>query len=271
MSRSGPLSGKVAVVTGGGRGVGRAISLALAGAGAHVHVVARTPAPLAATVASIEERGGTATATAVDVTRIEAVLEELKPAVERVSGPPQILVNAAGVFGPIALLPDTDPRAWIETINVNTIAPYLTCRAFLGGMLGAGWGRIVNVSSAAALHPPGPLNTAYATSKVALNHLTRGLAAGLAGTGVTANVIHPGEVKTDMWRYIRDEAERLGPIGEGYRDWARWIGESGGDSPEKAADLVLSLMSEEAGAISGQFLWIRGGLQAPIPVTWDAT
>jgi NAD(P)-dependent dehydrogenase (short-subunit alcohol dehydrogenase family) len=73
-------------------------------------------------------------------------------------------------------------------------------------MVDAGWGRIVNVSSAAALAPPGPLNSAYATSKVALNQLTRQLAAELVGTGVTANVIHPGEVKTEMWADIRDKA-----------------------------------------------------------------
>ena len=70
-------------------------------------------------------------------------------------------------------------------------------------MMAAGWGRIINFSSAASLHPPGPLNSAYGTSKVALNQFTRHLAAELAGTGVTANVIHPGEVKTAMWASIK--------------------------------------------------------------------
>ena len=72
-------------------------------------------------------------------------------------------------------------------------------------MLEAGWGRIVNVTSAASLHPPGPLNSAYGTAKAALNQFTRHLAAEIAGSGVTANVIHPGDVKTDMWADIRDE------------------------------------------------------------------
>lgn len=263
------LAGKVALVIGGGRGVGRAISLALAGAGARVHVVARTADQLAETVRLIEAAGGVAVATAVDVTRPEGVFDVLKPRVERLSGSPQILINSAGVFGPIALISESDPGAWLRTIAVNTIAPYLTCRAFVGGMVEAGWGRIVNVTSAASLHPPGPLNSAYATSKVALNHFTRCLAAELFGTGVTANVIHPGEIKTDMWRYIRDAAARLGPEGEPLRNWARDIGQNGGDPPEKAAELVLTLMDDSAAATTGRFLWIHEGLQRPIPTNWN--
>ena len=84
-------------------------------------------------------------------------------------------------------------------------------------MLDAGWGRIVNVTSAASLHPPGPLNSAYGTAKVALNQFTRHLAAEIAGTGVTANVIHPGDVKTDMWADIRDRVGRRARSAEAYQ------------------------------------------------------
>jgi NAD(P)-dependent dehydrogenase (short-subunit alcohol dehydrogenase family) len=218
----------------------------------------------------IETARGSAVATAVDLTRAERVFDVLKPRVEELSGSPQILINAAGIFGPIALVANGDPDALQQTIAINTIAPYLTCRAFIAGMVAAGWGRIVNVTSAASLHPPGPLNSAYATSKVALNQFTRCLAAELAGTGVTANVIHPGEVKTEMWRYIRDEAARLGPPGEPLRAWANEREVDGGDPPEKAAELVLSLMSDAAAATTGRFLWIRDGLQKPIPTDWVA-
>jgi NAD(P)-dependent dehydrogenase (short-subunit alcohol dehydrogenase family) len=127
------------------------------------------------------------------------------------------------------------------------------------------WGRIINFTSAAALHPPGPLNSAYATSKAALNQFTRHLAAELEGTGVTANVIHPGDVKTDMWAAIRAEAQRMGPEAEAYRDWVRWVEQTGGDDPQKAADLVLRLLGDEAAGTNGKFLWIEGGLQSPIP------
>ncbi|MDP6054744.1 MAG: SDR family oxidoreductase, partial [Candidatus Latescibacteria bacterium] len=146
--------------------------------------------------------------------------------------------------------------------------PYLMCRAFVAGMIEAGWGRIVNVTSAAALHPPGPLNSAYGTSKVALNQFTRHLAAELINTGVTANVIHPGDVKTDMWAAIRDGANLLGPEAAAYRAWVQWVDETGGDPPGKAADLILKLMGEESAEVSGRFLWIEDGLQAPI-ASWD--
>jgi NAD(P)-dependent dehydrogenase (short-subunit alcohol dehydrogenase family) len=202
-----------------------------------------------------------------DVADVDGVLA-LGERVRAEVGTPTILVNAAGVFGPIALIQDTDPHDWVRTVLVDGIAPYLTARTFLAGMLEAGWGRIVNVTSAASLHPPGPLNSAYATAKVALNQFTRHLAAEIAGSGVTANVIHPGDVRTDMWADIRDKVATLGPVAEGYASWVRWVDETGGDPPHKAVDLILRLTSDEGGAINGEFNWIDEPLQAPIP-SWD--
>ena len=132
-------------------------------------------------------------------------------------------------------------------------------------MVDRGWGRIVTISSAATLHPPGPLNSAYGTSKVAVNQPTRHLAAELAGSGVTANVIHPGEVKTAMWAAIQAEAANTGREGTGLRDWAAAVGSSGGDDPQRAVELILSLVNGPLQATSGRFLWISGGHQAPIP------
>jgi NAD(P)-dependent dehydrogenase (short-subunit alcohol dehydrogenase family) len=199
-----------------------------------------------------------------DVADPDAV-EELAAFVHEQLGPPSILINAAGIFGPIAMIRDTDPRAWVQTVMIDGIAPYLTARQFAGGMVDAGWGRIVNVTSAASLHPPGPLNSAYGTAKVALNQLTRHLAAEIAGTGVTANVIHPGDVKTDMWKDIRDKVAKLGPEADGFKQWAAWVEETGGDPPEKAVQLVLRLTSDEGADINGQFCWVDDPLQAPIP------
>jgi NAD(P)-dependent dehydrogenase (short-subunit alcohol dehydrogenase family) len=135
-------------------------------------------------------------------------------------------------------------------------------------MIAQGWGRIVNVTSAAALHTPGPANSAYGTSKAALNQFTRHLASELKGTGVTANMIHPGDVKTEMWAYIKDAAERLGPVAKAYTQWADWVEQTGGDDPEKAADLVADLMNDDTADVNGRFLWIEDGLQAPI-ASWD--
>ena len=114
-------------------------------------------------------------------------------------------------------------------------------RAFLGGMLVAGWGRIINFSSAASLHPPGPLNSAYGTSKVALNQFTRHLASELVGTGVTANVIHPGEVKTAMWASIKSESANADGA-ESFRQWAAGVGDQGGDDPERTLELIQEII-----------------------------
>jgi len=264
------LTGKVAVVTGASGGVGFHIANRLAGCGASVVLVARGERQLRAVEQQLSADGRISLAVPTDASRPEMV-ERLRQQVEDRFGPPAILVNAAGVFGPIQLIKDSDPTRWIEALQINTIAPYLTCRAFVGTMVAQRWGRIVNVSSAAALHPPGPLNSAYATSKVALNQFTRHLAAELAGSGVTVNVIHPGDVKTEMWADIRDKAEQLGSTGAAYQQWARWVEETGGDPPTKAADLVLRLIGDDATAINGQFLWIADGLQAPVPSWGEVT
>jgi NAD(P)-dependent dehydrogenase (short-subunit alcohol dehydrogenase family) len=259
--------GRIAVVTGGGRGLGRGVALGLAGAGARVVAVARDAAQLAETERLAADLPGSVTTIACDVADPAAVAA-LGDTVRGRHGAPTILVNAAGMFGPIALIKDVDVDDWVRTVQVDAIAPFLTIRAFLAGMLDAGWGRIVNVTSAASLHPPGPLNSAYGTAKVALNQLTRHLAAEIAGTGVTANVIHPGDVRTDMWADIRDKVAGMGPVADGYRSWVEWVDETGGDPPHKAVDLVLRLTSDAGADINGRFCWIDEPLQPPI-ASWD--
>jgi NAD(P)-dependent dehydrogenase (short-subunit alcohol dehydrogenase family) len=257
------VSGKVAVVTGAGRGLGQQVAIALAKSGAKVAVVARSANQVEETVGVIRDAGGQAIGVAADVSNVAAV-DELAKRVRSELGPVSILVNAAGIFGPIQLVAESDPARWIETHSINTIGPYLTCRAFASDMLADRWGRIINFSSAAAFHTPGPLNSAYGTSKVALNHFTRHFAAELAGTGVTATVIHPGEVKTAMWAEIRDESQSLGEIATGYRDWAANVGATGGDDPQKAVDLVLEIILAADERMSGKFLWIKNGMQTPV-------
>jgi NAD(P)-dependent dehydrogenase (short-subunit alcohol dehydrogenase family) len=263
------LKGKVAVVTGASRGVGRHIAIRLAREGATVALLARSEAGLEDTGKMLAGSGARTLSVPVDVAN-PASVNRAKDIIERDLGSPSILVNAAGDFGPISLVKDSDPAAWIETLMINTVASYLTCRAFVDGMIRAGWGRIVNVTSAAALHEPGPINSAYGTSKAALNQFTRHLASELKGTGVTANVIHPGDVKTDMWAYIKSASEHVGSAADAYIQWANWVEKTGGDDPEKAADLVADLMTDEAADINGRFLWIKDGLQVPIP-SWGGS
>ena len=238
------LKGHVAVVTGASRGVGEKIANALEARGMLVASVARSAARFTADVSD------------------QADVACLKTAVEAELGQPTVLINAAGIFGPIALVVDGDPDEWVETIMIDAVGPYLVSRAFLGGMIDAGWGRIVNLSSAASLHTPSQLNSAYGTAKVALNQFTRHLAAELEGTGVTANVIHPGDVKTAMWADIRDKTGGDKGDGSGYNNWVTWVDETGGDPPEKAAKLVIDIIESD---IDGRFLWIDDPLQTPIP------
>ncbi|MDF2732297.1 MAG: 3-oxoacyl-[acyl-carrier protein] reductase [Desertimonas sp.] len=258
---------RIAVVTGASGGLGRDIAVALAARGHPVALVARSADPLAVAEQEIRAGGGEAVAIPTDVS-VPAAVEAMRSRVVDELGPPSILVNAAGVFGPVQLIKDSDPTEWVATMMIDAVAPYLVTRAFVGGMVEAGWGRIVNLTSAASLHPPGPMNSAYGTAKAALNQFTRHLAAELAGTGVTANVLHPGDVKTDMWADIRDRVRAAGPLAEAYEQWVRWVDETGGDPPSKAVDAVLALCDDAAAHISGQFRWIDDPLQPPIP-SWD--
>ena len=180
------------------RGVGAAIAQALAAEGHTVVRVGRSAERYAADVGD------------------PASVAELRASVERDLGAPGILVNAAGMFGPISLIADSEPEAWVETVMVDLVGAYLTCRAFVPGMIEAGWGWVINVSSAASLHQPGALNSAYGTAKAGLNQFTRHLAAELEGTGVTANVIHPGDLKTEMWADISRQVDALGDLAADY-------------------------------------------------------
>jgi NAD(P)-dependent dehydrogenase (short-subunit alcohol dehydrogenase family) len=261
------LDGRIAVVSGGGRGLGRAIAGELARHGARVVLGARHEPSLRASEQQIRDTGGEAHAIPVDVSSEESV-DAFFHEVEVKLGRASILVNAAGVYGPIAPIEDTVAREWIRTLMINTVGPFLMIRAFLPGMLDDRWGRIVSLTSAASLHPPGPLTSAYGTSKVALNQLTRHLAAEVAGSGVTANVIHPGDVKTGMWADIKSRVSGMGAEAEAYQQWADWVAANGGDPPEKAAALVLRLVSDPEGRVNGRFLWIDEPLQAPIP-SWE--
>ena len=106
------------------------------------------------------------------------------------------------------------------------------------------------------------------TAKVALNQFTRHLAAEVAGSGATANVIHPGDVKTDMWADIKEQAAALGVVAKPYMDWANWVEETGGDPESKAVALVLSLVEDSPVPRNGEFCWIANPLQPAIP-SWE--
>lgn len=257
------LSGKIALVTGAGSGLGRAISIGFASEGAHIILVGRRATMLQETQEIIHSKNGQAAVYVSDISQREAV-EMLKEHVLQQIGVPSILVNAAGVYGEINRISESDPETWIQTLMTNAAGPYLLCRAFVGAMVNKGWGRIINLTSAASLSKPNPQNSAYAVSKVALNYFTRQLAAEVDGTGVTANVLHPGEVKTEMFDAIRKATAPGGDM----ENWVKWVEDTGGDHPDKSVRRILDLAKPENSHVNGRFLWIEHGLKNSIP-SWD--
>lgn len=201
------IAGRTALVTGAGNGLGRAIALALAGRGARVVLVGRRPDPLAAVRAEIEAAGGAArtarcdVADPADVSRLAADLAD---------EPVSILVNNAGVAGPVAALVDVDPAEWDEVFAVNVRGTFLVCRAFLPGMVERGGGDVINLASVTGKRPLAR-RTPYAASKMAVLGLTATLAAEVGPLGVTVNSLSPGPVRGPrMERNFRLEADRLG-------------------------------------------------------------
>ena len=257
-------AGRIAVVTGAGSGVGEAIARTLASQGVTVALLGRTEAKLAPVRRAIQAGGGQAELFVCDVSDPDQAASTAA-AILAQFGQAQILVNNAGLHCELLPIAETTPTNWMQTLAVNVVGPYLMSRALLAGMVEHGWGRIINVSSAASLGQPTNIGSIYQLSKVTLNYFTRQLAVEVDGTGVTANAIHPGEVQTEMWAAIKADAE--GRTGEGRNalQWANMVEESGGDPPQKAADLVLRMLGPDYENVNGQFLWIEDGIKAPMP------
>jgi NAD(P)-dependent dehydrogenase (short-subunit alcohol dehydrogenase family) len=189
------LEGKVALITGGGRGIGRAIALALASAGAAIITTGRNISTLEQVAAEITERGGTALALTCDVADSAAVQATVARATAAL-GSITILVNNAGITASVKFT-ETDDATWERIMRVNATGPFFCCRAVVPDMIAREWGRIINIASTAALSGIA-YSAAYSASKHALLGLTRSLALELARHNITANALCPGWVETDM-------------------------------------------------------------------------
>ncbi len=245
------LTGQVAIVTGGGRGIGRAVALALAKAGAKVAVSARTTEQLAETVALIEEAGGRGLAMPTDVTDQKAV-ERMVSQVEEQFGPIDLLVNNAGHEGQIGPFWEVDPDTWWRCIGVNLRGPYLCARAVVTGMIARHSGRIINTAS-----HTGTIQWAhcsdYSVSKAALIRFSENIAAETKEHGISIFAIHPGGVKTEMTKtqFLSESARKWFPM---IYDIASK--DKPGQPPERAANLVVLLASGKADALSGCYITI---------------
>ncbi|MFD5763611.1 SDR family NAD(P)-dependent oxidoreductase [Streptomyces sp. NPDC127044] len=201
------LHGRTALITGGGGPLGRAFALALAGAGARVILVGRGERTLADAAARVAKAGGGAR-TAVCVVSVPESVRAL--ALELADEEVSLLVNNAGVAGPVRPLTDIEPEEWDEVFAANVRGVYLMCRAFLPPMIAAGGGDIVNIASVSGKRPL--LNrTPYTASKMALLGLTRTLAGEVGPHGVVVNSLSPGPVRGPrMDRNFRLTAELIG-------------------------------------------------------------
>jgi 3-hydroxybutyrate dehydrogenase len=252
------LRDRVALITGGGRGIGRAIALAFAREGAHIAVLARTAAEVDAVAADARALGRKAAAIACDVTDRPQVDTAVRTVAAEL-GPIQILVNNAGI-AVSAKVSETDDALWARHLAVNLTAPFYVSRAVLPGMLAARWGRIVNIASTAA-RQGFPYVAAYVASKHGLLGLTRALAAEVGGAGITVNAICPGYVATDLtWESARRIQAKTGrSYEEAVQSLAAFSPQRRLIEPEEVAALAVVLASDDGRGITGQAWNVDGG------------
>jgi NAD(P)-dependent dehydrogenase (short-subunit alcohol dehydrogenase family) len=253
-----PFAGKVALVTGGGRGIGRAIAAVLAAGGCRTVITGRSRQTLEATAEEMRRSGGDVLPVACDVSDRSAVAE-LKREVAGCYGAVSILVNNAGKASAASFL-DMDDRLWDETMAVNVNGVYNCCKAFLSQMIDSRWGRIINIGSTVC-KVAYPNISAYVTSKHALLGLTRALAIETARFGITVNVLCPGYVDTDL---TRENARRLAAArgisdGQALDTLKSSSPQKRLIDPEEIAAITVMLASEAARGITGQAINIDGG------------
>lgn len=248
------LRGQVVLVTGGGRGLGRAYAEALAAARAQVVVVARSRDQLDETVNSITASGGQARAFPADVTDHHAVMQVVAT-VEQQLGPIDLLINNAAIVSPLGPLWEIDPGEWWRSMEINLQGILLCTRAVLPGMIARRRGRIINVASQAGTGAIA-YGSAYVTSKAAVIRLTETVAMETKQYGVHLFAIDPGDVRTAMTEYLLES-----PAGQTWVPWFRTIFEEGQNvSAEYAVQLILRLASGEADQLSGRFISVRDDL-----------
>lgn len=239
------LTGRTALVTGAGRGLGRAISRRLAGLGARVVLGDVDTAALAETARLIADQGGQAVPCAFDVTDREAVVAAFAQ-----SGPVQVLVNNAGIC-PLTPPDEISETEWERVLAVNLKGAFLCTQAALPGLRAAGWGRVINIASLAGQMGGIAVGVHYAASKAGLLGLTKSFARHLAPYHVTVNAIAPGTAETDLtaaWpEEVRQDLKARIPLGRFIR-------------PEEVAEAVAFLCSPAADVITGATIDVNAGL-----------
>jgi len=242
------LEGKVAVVTGAGRGIGRSIAAQLAVEGANLALIARTDAELKSAQREFKTYGIDVLINQGDVSNendIKRFIDETLGHYGRID----VLVNNAGVLGPIGPLEDNDVNLWLYAMKVNLFGVFLACRYVLPGMKKRRQGKIINISGAGA-PAPYPRFSAYSSSKTGVLGLTQTLAEETREFNIQVNAVAPGISDTRM----QDEILSAGPLAGTAYQKAKEVKEKGGVDLSHVADLVVYLASEESDGMTGKLL-----------------
>ncbi|MYC34059.1 MAG: SDR family oxidoreductase [Chloroflexi bacterium] len=263
MADSKRLDGRVALITGGGRGIGQAIARAYAAEGAKLALAARTDGELQETAACIRDQYDADVITVLANVTDRAQVENAVAQTMHRYGVIDVMVNNAGNTGQIGPLWTLDPDRWANTIAVHVLGTYYGCRAAIPPMLERGYGRIVNMSGVG-----GPNDTSYDAAKTAIVNLTENLSVELASTGITVNAISPGSIHTRMWEEVRDMAYDAGDM-EMYEKGVQ-VTSGGGASIERAAELAVMLGSDQCGNLSGRLIRANLDTFEDIPANTDA-
>jgi NAD(P)-dependent dehydrogenase (short-subunit alcohol dehydrogenase family) len=243
---------RVGIVTGGASGIGLAITERLAAEGIAVAIFDRDLEGANAAAAKINAAGGTAEAVEVDVSDRSSVDAGVTTVTERL-GVPTILVNNAGIdaFDPFLRI---SVEKWNRVLEVNLTGTFHCCQAVIPGMIEAGWGRIVNISSSSAQGGQ-PLMAHYVSSKAAMIGLTKSLALEFGPKGITVNTIPPGFIDTPMLR----ASEAKGLLGDGVEHHEKLTPVRRVGRPEDIAAACAFLVSEDASYVTGQVIGVNGG------------
>ncbi|MBI2506149.1 MAG: SDR family oxidoreductase [Candidatus Latescibacteria bacterium] len=239
------LKGRKALVTGAGRGIGRAIALALAREGAQVALLARTRAQLEGVAGELGQ--GRSLVLEADLAREAQVRQALGQLIGAWGGV-DILVNNAGILGPIGPAHQVDTAAWLQTLQINLGGCFLCTHLVLPGMVARSYGKIINLSGGGAVTPR-PWFSAYSASKSGVVRFTETLAAEVAQYRIDVNAIAPGAVNTRMLDQVLEAGERAGAQTQAE---ARRQQEEGGVDPARPAALVVFLASARSDGLSGR-------------------
>ncbi len=242
---------KVALVTGAGRGIGQAAALELVRQGCRVALVARSQAEIELVAEQIKDKGGKCLAISFDLSNLDAI-EGLVNRISTELGPVDILVNNAAVAGPFGPTWEMNPVEWTKAIEVNLVAPFWLIRATLPAMRANNWGRIINVSSGAAVNPMARAG-AYSTSKAALDMLSRQLGVELEATKIAVISFYPGIVDTEMQADIRKQpVEKIGQ--EMSERFIGWHTQGVLSTAEPVGKIIAALAGEAGEQFEGQII-----------------